>query len=168
MAQERLARDAAHLDVVRVEYDLDGGRVYRIRWRLAERFERPVFDALVQHLHERFGAPVYDQHVRAKLGSGKSDLRRAGWRVGEGSALDLRQLHPLAGGPLYVSVTERAALQQIIDSGRVALPEPETREPWWRGAQAAVSFVTPREQAELIAAFDALLDRMGLESVAPP
>lgn len=159
-AQRRLRRESARADVAYVEYDLFRGRVYRVRYRLADRFERPVMRELVALVSERLGAPVYDQTLRAKLGSGRAELRRAGWRR-DGRALELRQLHPLNGGPLYLTLQDLGAMQAIVDAGAIALPEPETSEPWWRQPDAPqlqeFTLPTPEERSELVAAFDGVL-----------
>jgi hypothetical protein len=154
--QLRLARRVAEGDVGRVEYDLHGGRGVRIRWQLAERFERPLMQALVSHLSERLGPPSYDQTIEAKLGSGKATLRRAGWKRGE-RALEVRQLHPLTGGPLFVTRSDLAALQEIVAAGGVLMPEPDTSEDWWRRPQKPPRLPTSQEIAELVAAVDALV-----------
>jgi len=163
-AQRRLRRESTRADVAYVEYDLFRGRVYRVRYRLADRFERPLMRELVGLASERLGAPAYDQTLRAKLGSGRAELRRAGWQR-DGRALELRQLHPLNGGPLYLTLQDLAAMQAIVDAGAIALPEPETSEPWWRQPDAPklpkFSLPTPEERSELVAAFDGVLGSIG-------
>jgi hypothetical protein len=154
--QIRLARRAGEGDVRRVEYDLHAGRVVRIRWRLAERFEQPVMDALVERLAERLGRPDYDQTIEAKLGSGKATLRRAGWTTGD-RGLEVRQLHPLTGGPLFVTRSDLAALRRIVSAGGVVMPEPDTSEAWWRRPQAEPRLPTSKEIEERVTAVEALV-----------
>lgn len=44
--QERFERKLGRSDVARVEYQLFRGKVYRIRWQLSQRFERPLMSPL--------------------------------------------------------------------------------------------------------------------------
>jgi hypothetical protein len=154
--QRRLARSLPEGDARRVEYDLYDGRVYRIRWLLAERFERPLMDALVASLAQRVGPPRYDQTIEAKLGSGRADLRRSGWER-EGSALEIRQLHPFVGGPVFVTLSDVSALQAIVDARATALPQPETTGDWWLRPQQSPKLLAPKDRDELVAALDALV-----------
>jgi hypothetical protein len=154
--QQRLARTVSDGDVQRVEYDLHDGRVVRIRWLLAERFEQPVMDPVVSRLSERLGAPAYDQTIEGKLGSGKATLRRAGWTEA-GRGLEVRQLHPQTGGPLYVTQSDLEALQAIVSEGGVVMPEPDTTQAWWRRPQSAPRLPTADEIAEGVAAVEALV-----------
>ena len=155
VAQQRLAR-AAEGPVVRVEYDLAEDRVYRVRWRLAERFERPLMGAVVARLEARLGEPAYDQTLRAKLGSGRADLRRAGWVVGA-RALEVRQLHPFNGGPLFVSLADRGAMDAIVAARGTALPQPDTTGAWWRRAQRPPTPLSQAERDALATEIDALI-----------
>ena len=164
--QTRLARRVAEGDVRRVEYDLHAGRVVRIRWRLAERFEQPVMDALVARLSARLGPSDYDQTIEARLGSGKATLRRAGWTTGE-RGLEVRQLHPLTGGPLFVARSDLAALRQIVSAGGVVMPEPDTSEAWWRRPQAEPRLPTSKEIEERVAAVEALVASTAAVSGGP-
>lgn len=154
--QRRLARTLADGDVQRVEYDVHEGRVVRIRWRLAERFELPVMDPLVTRLSERLGSPDYDQTIEGRLGSGKATLRRTGWTSG-GRGLEVRQLHPLTGGPLYVTQSDLDALQAIVSAGGILMPEPDTADAWWRRPQSTPRLPTTDEIAERVAAVEALV-----------
>jgi hypothetical protein len=158
--QLRLGRNVAEGDLRRAEYDLFRGRVYRLRWLLAERFERPLMEPAVAHLRERLGPPTYDQTLPAKLGSGRSELRRVGWRNGA-LALELRQLHPFTGGPLYLTLSDLAALQAIVAARATALPQPETSGEWWRRPQSPPALPTRAERDALLAALDALVAGTG-------
>jgi hypothetical protein len=151
--QKRLVRKIGAGDVAGVEYELYQDRVYRIRWRLAERFEIPVMDAAVAHLTKEFGKPVYDQSFEAKVGSRKAERRRAGWKQA-GLLLELRQLRPLGGGPIFVSLSDLAASQSIIDAQGILMPEPETTEQWWRGPQKPPGLPTADERAAAVVAID--------------
>ena len=158
--QTRLGRTLSTADLQRAEYDLFRGRVYRLRWLLSERFERPLMEPLVAHLRERLGPPAYDQTLAAKLGSGRSELRRTGWRR-DGLALELRQLHPFTGGPLYLTLSDVAAMQAILEARATALPQPETNGEWWRRPQSPPAVLTLAERDALLAAIDALIAGTG-------
>lgn len=158
--QTRLGRTLATGDLRRAEYDLFRGRVYRLRWLLSERFERPLMEPLVAHLRDGLGPPVYDQTLAAKLGSGKSELRRVGWRRGT-LALELRQLHPFTGGPLYLTLSDVAAMQAIVDARAMVLPQPETSGDWWRRPQSPPTLLTTAERNALLAAIDVLIAGTG-------
>jgi len=160
--QERLGRSVASADVQSAEYDLFQGVVYRTRWRLDERFEQPVMPKLVSHLAERLGKPVYDQTIEAKLGSGKADLRRAGWRRGA-RTLEVRQLHPFTGGPLFVSLSDIAAMDRIVDDRGVVLPQPDSTAAWWSRPQTEVSLPASQDRERLVRSVDALVARLEFE-----
>ncbi len=155
VAQQRLAR-VSEGSVQRVEYDLADDRVYRVRWRLAERFERPLMDAVVARLQARLGEPAYDQTLRAKLGSGRADLRRAGWVLGA-RALEIRQLHPFNGGPLFVSLADREALETIVAVRGTPLPQPDSTGAWWRRPQRSQTLLSETERAALASEVDVLV-----------
>ena len=120
---------------------------------------------LVAHLSERLGEPAYDQTIEAKLGSGRSDLRRAGWRRGD-LTIEVRQLHPFTGGPLFVSLSDRAVMDRIVDAHGIVLPQPETTSAWWSRPQRAVSLPTSQERESLAHSIDALLAKIEFERKA--
>jgi hypothetical protein len=142
--------------VSREEYDLAADRAYRVRWQLGERYEHPLLNDVVARATKRFGRPIYDQTLRAKPGSSRADLRRVGWTL-EGRSLELRQLHPFTGGPIFVSVADRAALQSIIDRHATPLPQPDTTGAWWRRAQRPPSVLKEAERRARLDEIDALL-----------
>ena len=158
--QIRLVRQVPTGDAVRAEYELYRGRVYRIRWRLAQRFEHHLMPGLIKHLSARLGEPVYDQTLKAKLGSQKADRRRTGWRKGS-RALEVRQLHPFDGGPLFLTVTDLEAAQAVIDAGGTLLPEPESSGPWWKKPRRTPRLLTTQESTELLSAVDLLVTQAG-------
>lgn len=161
--QLRLGRAIASGDLRRAEYDLFRGHVYRMRWLLAERFERPLMEPLVARMRERLGAPVYDQTLEAKLGSRRSDLRRTGWRR-DNLALEVRQLHPFTGGPLYLTLSDVAAMEAIVEARTLVLPQPESTGDWWRRPQSRPALLTAKQRDDLIAAIDALVADTGFPS----
>ena len=165
-AQLRLGRTLAAGDVQRAEYDLFRGHAYRLRWLAAARFERPLMEPLVEHLRARLGPPAYDQTLAAKVGSGRAALRRTGWRR-SGLSLEIRQLHPFIGGPLYVTLADLAALQAIADARAAPLPQPETSGEWWRRPQKPPALLPVAERDELLAALDALVAGTGFPSSIP-
>lgn len=158
--QKRLVRELDGGDVARAEYDLFRGRVYRTRWRLAERFERPLMPPLVAHLSERFGEPAYDQTLEGRIGSPRAELRRVGWRR-EGRALELRQLHPMTGGPLYLTLSDPAAMQAIVEARALVMPQPERRESGVDELGRPPVLLSSKERESLLAGVDALLAQIG-------
>ena len=160
--QQRLVLHPTDGDVRRVEYELFRTRVYRVRWQLAERFERPIMAALVAHLTAELGKPYYDQLIEGKFGSGRATLRRTAWRNGARS-LEVRQLNPLVGGPIYLTLSDQAAIQTIVASGGTAAPEPDSIGGWWTEPIVAPKPVTAPERDTLLVAFDAVLARVDWE-----
>jgi hypothetical protein len=156
--QTRWSR-AADGAVAREEYDLAGDRVYRVRWQLVERYEHPLLNDVVARAAKRFGPPGYDQTLRAKPGSARADLRRVGWNL-DGRALEVRQLHPFTGGPIFLTIADRAALQAIVDRRETPLPQPDTTGAWWRRAQRPPSLLTKAERRIRVDEIGALLDRI--------
>lgn len=146
--QQRFARTTASSELQGAEYDLFRDSVYRTRWRLAERFEGPLMNGLISRLEASLGKPDYDQTIHAKLGSGKSDLRRTGWRRG-GRVLEVRQLHPFTGGPLFVSLSDVAAMDRIVTAKGVVLPQPESTDAWWSRSQRDVALPSATQAEEL-------------------
>ncbi|MGB5415562.1 MAG: hypothetical protein WBN01_13035, partial [Polyangiales bacterium] len=159
--QLRLRRTLAKGDVRSVEYELFRGQVYRIRWELSDRFHAPIMDDFVHQAAECYGPFRYDQTIEAKLGSGESTLRRAGWER-NGRLLEIRQLNPLGGGPLFVTVTDRKISKAII-AGRGSLaPEPKRRaEPWWQRKDRSPAPPSDDERNALVRALAATLSQSG-------
>jgi hypothetical protein len=153
-------------DVRQMEYELFRGRVYRVRWRLAERFERPLMEPLVAHLTEELGKPYYDQLIEGRFGSGRATLRRAAWRQGP-RTLEVRQLNPLLGGPIFLTLSSSATVQTIVASGGTAAPEPDSIGPWWQKPMKPPELLTARELDALLAAFDGVLARADWERQPP-
>lgn len=156
--QQRFVRNLKDSDVGRMEYELFRTRVYRVRWRLAERFERPIMASLVAHLTAELGKPYYDQLIEGKFGSGRATLRRAAWRT-ETRTLEVRQLNPLVGGPLFLTLSDQQKIKSIIASGGTAAPEPDSIGPWWQKPVKPLAPLTTRERTALLAAFDVVLAR---------
>lgn len=150
--QLRLVRAPKQGSIRRVEYELFHNSVYRVRWQLALRFERPIMAALVANLTAQFGKPYYDQLIEGKFGSGRATLRRAAWRS-ENRTLEVRQLNPLVGGPVFLTLSDLAQIKTIISSGGTAAPEPDSIGPWWQDPLKTPPPVTPREREALVAAF---------------
>jgi hypothetical protein len=157
--QIRLRRAVPAGDVRSVEYELFRGRVYRIRWELADRFHTRFMDELVHQVTHCYGAPAYDQTIEAKIASGEATLRRAGWRRA-GRLLEIRQLNPLLGGPVFITVTDIDASQAIIAARGTLAPEPERRaEPWWKRAGEPPQLPSEDERAALVRAVAAVLSQ---------
>ena len=159
--QRRLLRVLAKGDVRRVEYELFRGRVYRIRWELSDRYQAPIMDDFVQQAAECYGPFRYDQIIEAKLGSGESTLRRAGWERND-RLLEIRQLNPLGGGPLFVTMTDRKISKAIIAARGSLAPEPKRRsEPWWQRQNPSPAPPSEAERSALVRAFAAVLSQAG-------
>ncbi len=156
--QKRLVREVGG-DVRRVEYEIFREKVYRIRWQLSDRFERPLMNPLVAHLSDRFGEPFYNQQIEGKLASGKATLYRAGWRRGSRS-LELRQLHPMSGGPLFLTLSDQTAIRAIAASRGSVLPEPESSGVWWQERLSRPVILTPEERDLLLKSIDALISQI--------
>jgi hypothetical protein len=155
---------AADGPVSREEYDLAKDRVYRVRWQLAERYEHPLLNEVVARAAKRFGRPAYDQTLRAKPGSPRADLRRVGWYLG-GRAVEIRQLHPFTGGPIFASIADREALQAIVDRRETPLPQPDRTGAWWGRAQRPPSALKEGERRARVDEIGALLERIATGSV---
>jgi hypothetical protein len=153
---------AADGAVSREEYDLAQDRVYRVRWQLAERYEHPLLNEVVARAAKRFGRPAYDQTLRAKPGSPRADLRRIGWYL-DGRALEIRQLHPFTGGPIFASIANRAELQAIVDRRQTPLPQPDRTGAWWGRAQRPPSVLIDAQRRARVDEIGALLERIASE-----
>lgn len=153
---KHLRRTLTGTDIVAIRYDVHAGRVYRIRWRLAERFEVPILDALVVRGRLCFGRPAYDQTLKPKAGRLEPVVRRIGWRHGA-KRFELRQVHPLTGGPVYLSITDHAALQTALKDRTAPPDEPTTS--WWRKPRKT-RIPGPDERRTLADAFGALLAQL--------
>jgi hypothetical protein len=159
--QLRLLRVLAKGDVRRVEYELFRGRVYRIRWELSDRYHAPIMDDFVQQAAECYGPFRYDQTIEAKLGSGESTLRRAGWERHD-RLLEIRQLNPLGGGPLFVTMTDRKISKAIIAARGSLAPEPKRRsEPWWQRQNPSPAPPSEAERSALVQALAVVLSQTG-------
>lgn len=151
--QQRLVQKSSAGDVHRVEYELFKNRVYRVRWQLAERFERPLIEDLVAHLTPKLGKLYYDQLIEGKFGSGRATFRRAAWRSGDRN-LEIRQLNPLVGGPIYLTLSDLATVRTIVASGGTAAPEPDSIGRWWTKPIRAPKPMGAAESKALLTAID--------------
>lgn len=163
--QSRHERKVAGEDIIRVEYDLFAGKVYAIRWQLAERFERPIEPDLLKLATKRFGTPKYNQFIPARFGSGKVDVRRAGWALGD-RLIELRILAPNVGGPVYITVTDQKATKAVVKSRGQVAPPPDSLGPWWKRPAKTYKPVTPTERAALLNAFETLLGKVYVKEPA--
>lgn len=146
-------------DVAQVQYELFDDRIYRIRWQLAKRFERPVLDELIGRARKCFGRPEYDQTFEAEPGSSAATLRRIVWNHDE-RRIELRQLHPLRGGPVFLSVSAAPTLRELGTAGLAPFPEPARSAPWWQRSLEPPKPVEPEESAALGDAFVQLLAQL--------
>jgi hypothetical protein len=155
VAPQRLERQGEG-DVSRVAYELWEGRVYRIRWRLAPHFERPLLDALIERARTCWGRPEHDQTILAEPGVAEASLRRVTWQRGDRS-VEVRQLHPLRGGPLYLTTTDLETVRAMGRAGVGPLGPPEWTGPWWARGAAPVVLAEREETQRLSHAFVHLL-----------
>lgn len=146
-------------DLSSVEYELWQDRVYRIRWRLSEDFERPVIDVYSDRAKVCFGRPDYDQKFEAEPGSGHATFHRIGWTHGE-RRIEVRQLHPLRGGPVYLSVSDNAILREVSSSSVAMFPEPERSAPWWQRSMRLPEPASEEERERLGSSFLLLLSQL--------
>jgi len=157
--QLRLRREVSEGDVRSVEYELFRGQVYRIRWELSDRFHLRIMDDVVHQATHCYGAPEYDQTIEAKIASGDATRRRSGWQR-DGRLLEIRQLNPLLGGPVLVTVTGIDASQEIIAARGTLAPEPERREkPWWQRSKKSQRLPSDEERESLVRAIAAVLSQ---------
>jgi len=154
----RWTRDAQG-ELQSVEYESWQGRIYRIRWRLSDSFERPVFDEFLRRGEICFGAPEYDQTFEAEPGSPKATLRRVAWAHGD-RRIELRQLHPLRGGAVYLTIQQVEPLREMVASGARAWPEPDRSAPWWQRSTGIPRPATAEEREELGRRFGVLLSQL--------
>lgn len=146
-------------DVVLIQYELWQGRVYRIRWRLAPAFERPIFDELAERGRFCLGEADLDQTFEAEPGSADATLRRVVW-THESRRIELRQLHPLGGGPVYLSATDVATLRAIGAEERAPFPDPSRSAPWWTRSLRPPKPAAPEERARLGKRFLSLIGEL--------
>lgn len=143
-------------DLVYAEYELFQGKVYRIRWRLAERFERPLFPWIADRVAHRLGPPAYDQTVEPSLGSAQASLRRAAWPASRGT-IEVRQLQPMNGGPLFLTWIDKGAVDNILQEKQQVPPQPDHLPPWWSGKPKLPNPLAAGEVEPLLRDFEALL-----------
>lgn len=158
--QQRLKRKPESGNIQSVEYELFRGRVYRVRWQFIERFERPLMTSLVAYWTPQLGKPYYDQLIEGKFGTGRATLRRAGWRSGSRS-LEIRQLNPQVGGPIFLTLSDQATIQAIVESGGTAALEPDSIGPWWQKPVKLDARLTASERDALLVEFDGVLAKVG-------
>ena len=147
-------------EIAYAEYFLYQGKLYRIRWTLADRFKRPIMAELVALGTRRYGEPAYDQDIVWRPGDPRANLRRTAWER-DGTSLEIRMLNPTTGGMAYLTVSNLKPLRAIVAAGGMVAPEPETAGSWWYGPRTKPRVVTPEEKDALVGAFGGLLDRSG-------
>ncbi len=158
--QKAFIRAVGQGDVAYAEYFLHGGRLYRIRWTLADRFKRPIMAELVALGTKRYGEPVYDQNIVWKLGDPRANLWRTAWER-NGKSLEIRMLNPTIGGMAYLTVSDQKAIRAIVAAGGMVAPEPETAGSWWYAPHAKPRLLTPDEKQGLVDAAGSLFGQSG-------
>ena len=116
--------------------------------------------SLAVRLTADLGKPYYDQLIEGRFGSGQATLRRIGWRNGS-ETIEVRQLNPMVGGPMFLTLSDQAAVREIVASGETAAPEPDSIGRWWNEPITPHKPLTHREREALLAAFDAIRARIG-------
>jgi len=157
--QSRLVRPIDDGDVQNITYELWHDRVYRVRWQLGERFERPIMASLVERLTPQWGSPSYDQRIDAKFGSGRSTLQRVGWQEGA-FVLEIRQLHPSIGGETYLTLSDWDIIREIVKVEETAAPEPDSTGPWWQAPVKDSSVLTDEEREKLVSDLISIVARV--------
>ena len=152
--------DSEDPDVRYVEYETYDGEIYRIRWRLAPFYERPVMSRLSKErrIQDCQGSPIESQEVRAA--PGQASLWRVSWMRGD-VLLEVRQLDPLDGGPTYLSITDLAAVREMLGEEVLPAPQPALADPWWSNPQHPYSTLTDDESDAVVHALAALMGRTG-------
>lgn len=143
-------------DLAYAEYELFRGTVYRIRWRLTERFERPLMPRIVDRVAHDLGPPVYDQLVEATMRSPRASVRRAAWNWSHGT-IEVLQLQPQQGGPLFLTWTDQKAVDSILKMELQVPPQPDQLPPWWEGKPTLPRPLKAGEDEPLLLGFEALL-----------
>ncbi len=151
-----LHREIGGEELAYAEYELFGDRVVRLRWCLAERFELPIFPALVHQVVHYLGKPEVEELLQAGHRPGAATLRRARWTRG-GHSLELRQLIPLTGGPVFLTLTDERAVKDVIAAGEVPPPQPAAVRTWWQRRRPAPRIPSEEERRQLVWAFDDVL-----------
>ncbi len=127
-------RQVASEEVAWVEYELFDDRVFRLRWCLAERFELPVYSNLTHRAGHYLGEPQLDKLVGEDPHTPAHEapvLRHSVWRRGERS-LELRQINPLTGGPVFLTLTDGLAFKEAKAAHEPVLRPPDAMEMSWR------------------------------------
>jgi len=158
--QKAFFRDVGRGDIAYAEYFFYQGKLYRVRWTLADRFKRPIMAELVALGTRRYGEPAYDQNIIWRPGDPRANLWRTAWER-NGTSLEIRMLNPTTGGMAYLTVSDLKAVRAIVAAGGMAAPEPETAGSWWYGPRTKPTVVTPGEMQALLEAVGGLLARSG-------
>lgn len=116
--------------------------------------------SLVAHWSVELGKPYYDQLIEGKFGTGRATLRRTGWRDGP-RVIEVRQLNPMVGGPIFLTLSDQGAIREIVASGGTAAPEPDSIGRWWNRPITPPEPLTRREREALLAAIDAVRSQVG-------
>jgi hypothetical protein len=85
--------------------------------------------------------------------------RRTGWRRGS-HTLEVRQLHPVTGGPVYLTLSDETAIREIIAARGAVQYEPDSIGPWWEKPVKRPTPLTHEESHSLPRSIDALLGQI--------
>ncbi len=143
-------------EVAYVEYELFDDRVFRIRWSLTDRFDRPIYSYLLSRARRRLGEPKVDELIGANPHGNPAEapvLHYSSWRL-DAYSLELRQLEPLSGGTVFLTLAdERMALEARI-AHNPPVAQPDRMIPFWQREDPRLKIPTETERWQLMWTFD--------------
>ncbi len=152
-------REIGTAELAYAEYELFDDRVFRIRWCLTERFDLPIYPYLLHQAGHRLSKPQVDElvgsepHVPAALAP---VLRHASW-TWNGRSLELRQLEPLSGGTVFLTLSDQR-LEQEAKAAREHPPhQPDRMKFFWERENTRLRIPPEAERWHLVWAFDDVL-----------
>ena len=143
-------------EVAYAEYELFDGRVFRIRWSLTDRFDRPIYSYLLGRTRRRLGEPEADQLVGWAPHTPPADaplLHYSSWQLGERS-LELRQLEPLSGGTVFLTLADERMFLEARIAHNPPVAQPDRMLPFWQRKDSRLKIPTEAERWQLMWTFD--------------
>ena len=147
-------------EVAYVEYELFDDRVFRIRWCLTERFDRPIYSYLLSRAHRLLGEPKTDELIGLDPHSPPADapvLHYSSWWLGERS-LELRQLEPLSGGTVFLTLADERMFLEAKIAHNPPVAQPDRMIPFWQRKDPRLKIPTEAERWQLMWTFDDVVD----------
>jgi hypothetical protein len=148
-------REIASSELAYAEYELFDGRVFRLRWCLAERFELPIFSNLKHQLSHYLSQPQVDKLVGKDPHRPAHEdpvLRYVRWRRQE-HTLELRQINTMTGGRVFLTLMDSGVVEEIKAAHEPILGPPDDMEISWKQARLP----SDEERWLLVWAFDDVL-----------